>query len=383
MKIFNTAAFLLSATEGAWVQPKYEEVLKASKGRSSFNWGFPVGPRNSKAFETCGEPSLPKNALKFECNSSTCAVICQPGLMPLGKARVRCRKSGWAKAFPDCGGCDPEPKRAADVLAECKDGKTRSCNLRCAAGKFFPDLGINQLGVGLKTKINCKCKKRSGKCDYKFVSKELKRKNVSKFECADIPVTPGTTQPTAPPQPQSSAAPAVIIEDNQASFSGSCSSLIPGNTEAAAICNTIEDVNVKRALHHAPPLEVDAKLCADAQSYANLLAQRDTGLSHDGALLQSLKQGENLMFGVNDMSVEGNFLLATQMWHDEWKDWDFQKLTCTPGRQCLHFTQQVWIGTQKVCYAAAKTGRKTYVVARYSPPGNSMRRMRENVLPAN
>ena len=70
---------------------------------------------------------------------------------------------------------------------------------------------------------------------------------------------------------------------------------------------------------------VDAKLCADAQSYANLLAERDNGLSHDGALLQSLKQGENLMFGINNMDVEGNFLLATKMWHDEWIDWDFQK----------------------------------------------------------
>jgi hypothetical protein len=87
----------------------------------------------------------------------------------------------------------------------------------------------------------------------------------------------------------------------------------------------IGDANVKRALHHAPPVEVDAKLCADAQSYADLLAKRDSGLSHDGALLQSLKQGENLMFGINDMSVEKNFLLATKMWHDEWIDWDFEK----------------------------------------------------------
>ncbi|CBY21654.1 unnamed protein product [Oikopleura dioica] len=379
MKIFN-GALIFSAAHGAWVQPKYEEVLKASKGRSNVNWGFPVGMRNSQAFDKCGEPLLPKDALKFECNSATCAVICKPGLMPLGKARVRCRKSGWSKSFPDCGGCAPEPSTAPDVLAECKDGKTRSCSLRCAEGMFFPDLGINQLGIGLKTKVVCKCKKKSGKCDYKFVSKSLKRKNVSKFSCDAI-----QAPPTQAPTPQSTAAPVEIIEDNvqHAVSSGSCSSLISENAEATAICKTIDDVNVKRALHHAPPVEVDAKLCTDAQSYADLLAKRDSGLSHDGALLQSLKQGENLMFGLNDMSIEANFLLATKMWHDEWIDWDFEKLTCTPGRQCLHFTQQVWIGTQKVCYAAAKAGRKTYVVARYSPPGNSMRRMRENVLPAN
>ena len=278
--------------------------------------------RNSQAFNKCGEPALPKDALKFECNSATCAVICKPGLMPLGKARVRCRNSGWSKSFPDCGGCEPEPSTAPDVLAECKDGKTRSCNLRCAEGKFFPDLGINQLGVGLKTKVVCKCKKRSGKCDYKFVNKSLKRKNVSKFGCDAIPAPP-----TQAPAPQNTPAPVEIIEDNnqQAVSSGSCSSLIPGNSEATGICNTIADVNVKRALHHAPPVEVDAKLCADAQSYADLLAKRDSGLSHDGALLQSLKQGENLMFGINDMSVEKNFLLATKMWHDEWIDWDFEK----------------------------------------------------------
>ena len=56
------------------------------------------------------------------------------------------------------------------------------------------------------------------------------------------------------------------------------------------------------------------------------------------------------MFGVNNLSVERNILMANQMWHDEWVDWDFKAHDCTPGRQCLHFTQQVWIETTRVLF---------------------------------
>ena len=76
------------------------------------------------------------------------------------------------------------------------------------------------------------------------------------------------------------------------------------------------------------------------------------------------------MFGDNNLSFEINILMANQMWHDEWVDWDFNTHECVPGRQCLHFTQQVWKDTRRVCYGAAKVGRRTYVVARYQPRGN-------------
>ena len=45
-----------------------------------------------------------------------------------------------------------------------------------------------------------------------------------------------------------------------------------------------------------------------------------------------LKEGENLMFGENNLSIEQNILMANQMWHDEWVDWDFTKHVCVPGR---------------------------------------------------
>jgi len=49
-----------------------------------------------------------------------------------------------------------------------------------------------------------------------------------------------------------------------------------------------------------------------------------------------------------------------------------------------HFTQIVWKDTKKlgIGIAFAREGRKMYVVAQYSPPGNDRHAFNTNVFPA-
>jgi len=138
--------------------------------------------------------------------------------------------------------------------------------------------------------------------------------------------------------------------------------------------------NAKRALHEdTSELVWDAKLAEDAQAWADHLVRL-------GHMVHSSvpDQGENLYMSWSKASTAATCSQAVQAWYKEIKDYKFDK----PGfaHNTGHFTQVVWKGTKAVGVGIATTSEpdnkgfyKSYVVARYFPPGNYVGQFESNV----
>ena len=104
------------------------------------------------------------------------------------------------------------------------------------------------------------------------------------------------------------------------------------------------------------PLQLDQRLCIDAQQHADRLAREDGFIYHDNYELSTKQQSENL--AISDwggLSAEE----AIKAWYDE-------KMT---GAHCMgHYVAAQWRGSKKFCQVKAKSRTGTmYVVARYYP----------------
>lgn len=140
--------------------------------------------------------------------------------------------------------------------------------------------------------------------------------------------------------------------------------------------------NSKRALHRARPLIWDSLLAKKAQVWALTLAKKEK-MEHapwSGA-------GENLFYGANSGGKRGNCKEAVEAWYGEVSDYPFKNPPNTiwdnPRVQIGHFTQVVWKATKRVGVGIAVIKRgfltKTYIVARYSPPGNYQGQFKQQV----
>ena len=73
---------------------------------------------------------------------------------------------------------------------------------------------------------------------------------------------------------------------------------------------------------------------------------------------------------------------VTESWYNENVNYNYDK----PGSNINinHFTQIIWKDTKTlgVGIAFARNGKKIYVVAQYSPPGNDQHAYKNNVFPA-
>ncbi|KAK7409662.1 hypothetical protein QQX98_008177 [Neonectria punicea] len=120
--------------------------------------------------------------------------------------------------------------------------------------------------------------------------------------------------------------------------------------------------NVARAQVGVTALTWDTKLAANAQEWATHLTTLGT-LKHADVN----DQGENLYMQSGTKTPYAN---ATTMWIAEKSSYSGQVIDDNFGAYG-HYTQIVWSSTKKVGMAIA-TGSNgyTYVVARYSPPGN-------------
>jgi len=125
----------------------------------------------------------------------------------------------------------------------------------------------------------------------------------------------------------------------------------------------LERVNVFRTVHGTEELTLDKKLCEKAQDWAKTLAKKD-GLEHSPRDYRE-NEGENLSGHTGDQSI----ITSIDRWYAEEKDYDYKanKFAGNIG----HFTQLIWKDTKKfgIGWAKSSTGW-TYVVARFSPPGN-------------
>ncbi|XP_022787668.1 ectin-like isoform X1 [Stylophora pistillata] len=140
--------------------------------------------------------------------------------------------------------------------------------------------------------------------------------------------------------------------------------------------------NAVRALHRARPLTWNRTLARNAQAWALDLAKRDK-FEHD----RVRGEGENLYYSVASSGKRATCKDALEAWYGEVSDYPFshppKSIFDIPGVQIGHFTQVVWKSTRQlgVGIASIKRGHwtKTYVVARYTPPGNYWGRFKEEV----
>ncbi|KAF5354800.1 hypothetical protein D9756_005544 [Leucocoprinus leucothites] len=130
--------------------------------------------------------------------------------------------------------------------------------------------------------------------------------------------------------------------------------------------------NTNRAHYGAGPLSYDNNLASGAASYA---AQCHWG--HSGG-----NYGENLW----SLSTSGGTIqAAVQSWMNEASQYDYNN----PGFSAAtgHFTQVVWKATttlgcaSHVCNTGSPfgSGEWTYIVCRYTPPGNFLGQFPQNV----
>ena len=135
----------------------------------------------------------------------------------------------------------------------------------------------------------------------------------------------------------------------------------------------LENHNYHRGIHQADNLIRDPDLEEIAQKYSEQLANKNSGLTHS-----------NNGYGENLYSCWGYGICVTgeavsEKWYSEEQKYDYDKPGFTSG--IGHFSQLVWVGTEKIgCGAACTKTNECYVTCNYYPRGNYNGEFEENVL---
>jgi uncharacterized protein YkwD len=113
------------------------------------------------------------------------------------------------------------------------------------------------------------------------------------------------------------------------------------------------------------------RLEADAQEYANLLANKGT-FTHDPNNLNNM-YGENLYRFSGSTSPDFNDII--QKWYSEEKYYNHRTQECQIGKLCGHYTQIVWKKSKLLGCASAQYTKGSYkngyvTVCKYYPYGN-------------
>lgn len=124
--------------------------------------------------------------------------------------------------------------------------------------------------------------------------------------------------------------------------------------------------NAVRKLHGAPELIWDQNLAEEALKWAIKLAEKDSKLENDDPVSG---YGENL-YKAKGTSVAAKTYQAVMFWYKGLFKYNFKTTGYQDTTAC--FTQLVWDETTHVGVGVAyrEDTRTTYIVARYSPPGN-------------
>lgn len=142
-------------------------------------------------------------------------------------------------------------------------------------------------------------------------------------------------------------------------------------------CLTEEDKAAALQIHNdardevgTPPLLWSEALANDAAAWAENMASKDQIYHSKNNTREG--QGENLyMTTATDRKHSGRN--ASQAWYEEIKLYTYAPINSGANDFAAigHYTQMIWKNTTEVgmALAVSKSGA-TYVVARYSPPGN-------------
>lgn len=133
----------------------------------------------------------------------------------------------------------------------------------------------------------------------------------------------------------------------------------------------VEAHDTRRAAHCAGPLAWSDELARHAQDWADHLASSGCRLEHS-----SDGYGENLAAGTaGTLSPED----VAEMWYREQARYDFGSggFSMETG----HFTQLVWVGTERIGCGVSQCNGLDVWVCNYDPPGNYEGEYASNVLP--
>jgi len=143
-----------------------------------------------------------------------------------------------------------------------------------------------------------------------------------------------------------------------------------GDAPAGAELDRILDAhNDYRKKHCAPALEWSDDLAETAQKWADKLAKRGCAFEHS-----ETSYGENLAAGTT-MGPDR----AAEIWYEEKQHHKFGSGSFS--MRAGHFTQLVWVGTQRLGCGSSRCKGKQIWVCNYDPPGNVQGQFRTNVLP--
>ncbi|KAI1849129.1 hypothetical protein JX265_013143 [Neoarthrinium moseri] len=161
-------------------------------------------------------------------------------------------------------------------------------------------------------------------------------------------------------------------QDKAIHESASVASVEEFSVSAAAALNgdqakALKIHNDGRKTKGCPALTWDAGLAQHAQQWANHLAQIDK-MEHSSGN-QRPGEGENLAWYSN--SPNDPLSGGAQMWMNEAKDYHGEPIGQGNFGKYGHYTQCMWKSTTKLGMASARSAKGgTYIVGRYSPPGN-------------
>ncbi|KAE8441836.1 hypothetical protein EG329_004289 [Mollisiaceae sp. DMI_Dod_QoI] len=114
-----------------------------------------------------------------------------------------------------------------------------------------------------------------------------------------------------------------------------------------------------------PHLKWDTTLAADAQQYANKLAQQNSGLVHSSSSSRKRSGevcGENLAMSSGSLSLAA----GTRMWIEEKYNYKGEKMGSGRDSMWGHYTEIIWPECTRVGIASARSrSGATYIVARY------------------
>ncbi|KAF6833619.1 pathogenesis-related protein [Colletotrichum musicola] len=183
-----------------------------------------------------------------------------------------------------------------------------------------------------------------------------------------------TVAPTAVPAPATTPAavptPAPVAEEQDLPQVTSTPAAPAATTPVASAAGLSSDQQKALDAHNSarsdvgvPALAWDATLAKNAQDWADHLVSVGS-LTHS----QTSGEGENLYMQSGGGSPNAN---AADAWLGEKSLYNGEAISATNYMGFGHYTQAVWKSTTKVGMAIATDSKgATYVVARYSPPGN-------------
>jgi pathogenesis-related protein 1 len=126
-----------------------------------------------------------------------------------------------------------------------------------------------------------------------------------------------------------------------------------------------------------PALTWDPAVAAVAQQWADSLIKRNPprGGHRSKGELEQLDLGENWYLAWSEGTPDVPAQAVVESWAEEEKWYNYEENTCTPGKDCLHYTQLVWSKTERIGAGRAMrttNDGRTYVIwiCNYSPAGN-------------